>query len=106
LIVKLSSDISDTCDSPLSVIRILHKEEETEGTTHSNKPSLGVFSAIVVQLAPLFVLSSILTSETLVDVHVIFCEVPEVQLSPPFGDRTVSADCRTIEKVASLTSEG
>jgi hypothetical protein len=73
------------------VIRIRDDELAGPGTDHGSVPSLAVLAAITVgNVEPPLVDSSIFTFPVrLVDAHVIVCDEPMTQLSPPFGDVTV-----------------
>ena len=62
----------------------------------------------VVQFTPLLVVYSILTDDTPVLFHVIFCAVPAFQISPPFGTVTLIVFSTLLKMVNGLsdTSNG
>jgi len=70
-----------------SLIFIRQIEDGLFGTVHKYEPAeAGVLAAISVQFKPLSVEYSILTILILELVHMIFCVVPAIKVSPPLGE--------------------
>lgn len=90
-IAKFALLMSESVGIDRLVIRIRDDELAGPGTDHGSVPSLAVLAAITVgNVEPPLVDSSIFTFPVrFVDAHVIVCDEPMTQLSPPFGDVTV-----------------
>ena len=87
-----------------SEILTLQFVEGVFGIVQIKLPALaGIEVRIEFQFVPLLVVNSSLTLATFELVHVIFCVVPTIHCSPPFGLRTVICG-RMIEKTLLLES--
>ena len=75
---------------PKSLILTMQVVDGVSGTVQENVPEAAVTkSSISVHVDPSSLEYSIERALTSVEVHVILCDVPTVQCSPPFGDVTV-----------------
>jgi len=99
--VKLALESSKTVASAVFVTRILTVVEASSGTVQEKLPVLATEAAISVAVAkPFLEYSSLTLGIVPVDVHVIVCGAPIVQISPPFGALTVR-----LPRILKLASE-